>query len=140
MLPYTTYHIPEMKNHQTGQHGQWLWMIVPDLISDADQELLPKISAALKADYSTEVFFIKQVKGENFSLTAIADFNPKLVISFGSAPDQIGLWIDMAKPGMCILERFTFILTLTPEALSSNAAAKKELWRHMQSYLEWQAS
>jgi len=136
MLPYTTYHIPETNNNQTAQSPKWLWMVVPTDVSSENQELLTKISAALKADFDQDVYFNKPVKEDFLSLGDIPGDQPKLIISFGTLPEKIGLWIDLAKPGICVMEKFTFSLTLTPEALNANANAKKELWRWMQTFLE----
>jgi len=136
MLPYTTYHIPETKNNQTAQSLKWLWMVVPTDVSSENQELLTKISAALKADFDQDVYFNKPGEEGFFLLGDMPGDQPKLIISFGILPDKIGLWIDLAKPGICVMEKFTFILTLTPEALNANANAKKELWRWMQTFLE----
>jgi len=136
MLPYTTYHIPETKNSQTAKSPKWLWMVVPADVSSENQELLTKISAALKADLEQDLFVIKPGEEGLMSLSEIPGDKPKLIISFGTLPEKIGLWIDLTKPGMCVMEQFTFILTLTPEALNANANAKKELWRWMQTYLE----
>jgi hypothetical protein len=136
MLPYTTYHIPETNNSQTAQTPKWLWMVVPTDVSSENQEFLTKISAALKADFNQDVFFIKPDEHGLKSLGDIPGEKPKLIISFGILPENIGLWIDLAKPGMRVMEQYTFILTLTPEALNANAIAKKELWRWMQTYLE----
>ena len=136
MLPYTTYHIPETINNQTAQTPNWLWMVVPTEVSSENQELLTKISAALKADFNQDVFFLKPDEHGLKSLGDIPGDKPKLIISFGTLPEKIGLWIDLAKPGICVMEQFTFILTLTPEALNANSNAKKELWHWMQSYLE----
>jgi len=136
MLPYTTYHIPETKNSQTAKTPKWLWMVVPADVSSENQELLTKISGALKADIEQDLLFIKPDENGIMSLGDISDSKPKLIISFGALPEKIGLWIDLAKPGLCVMEQFSFILTLTPEALNVNANAKKDLWRWMQIYLE----
>jgi hypothetical protein len=140
MLPYTTYHIPEPEFNETVLAGKWLWMVVPMQDAETHKDLLQKISLALKADFGTEVFLIHLKQNEAISLASNPGYRPKLVISFGPLPDQLGLWIDMTKPGVCVLEGFTFVLTLSPEALSGNALAKKELWRSMQTFLESQSS
>lgn len=136
MLPYTTYQIPESNKDQTDHSGKWLWMVVPDAISDDQRELLDKISAALKADMNTDVFLLNCAPGETVSLSDSAESQPSLVVSFGVWPEQLGLWIDIKKPGMIILESMAFILTLAPGELAKNATAKKELWHSMQSFLQ----
>jgi len=140
MLPYTTYHIPESENHQTGLADKWLCMVVPAPDSPDQKELLQKISAALKADLETEVLFISYVTGQDISLSDLPSNQIKLIISFGPTPEQLGIWIDLQKPGMRVLEKYSFILTSTPDALANNAIAKKELWRSMQTFLELQSS
>ena len=136
MLPYTTYHIPESPNHQTGKEGKWLQMVVPAPVSGESLELLKKIASALKADFDHDVIVLEPDNEFQFSLRHMPINQAGLVISFGVSPDLIGIWIDLAKPGMCKLEKFTIILTLPPDSLSNHANAKKELWRCMQVYLE----
>ncbi len=51
MLPYTTYRIPETDKNQTEASDKWLWMIIRKPLTEADTDLLLKISSALKADF-----------------------------------------------------------------------------------------
>ena len=139
MLPYTTYHIPESPNNQTGYEGKWLQMVVPVPVSGESLALLEKITTALKADFNRETLVLSPDENNQITLHRTGKTRG-LVISFGVSPDQLGLWIDLAKPGMCRLESFTFILTLSPESLSTHANAKKELWRCMQIFLESNAA
>ncbi len=37
---------------------------------------------------------------------------PKLIISFGVLPSELGFWIDLNRPGISILESCIFILTI----------------------------
>ena len=136
MLPYTTYRIPETDKNQTETSDKWLWMIIRKPLTEADTELLLKISSALKADFSRDVRFIQQPPNEEISLASQSPTKPKLIISFGVLPSELGLWIDLHRPGMSLLESCIFILTLPVEELSKHAAAKKELWQSMQIFLE----
>ena len=136
MLPYTTYRIPETDKNQTETSDKWLWMIIRKPLTEADTELLLKISSALKADFSLDVRFIQQPPNEEISLASLSPTKPKLIISFGVLPSELGLWIDLHRPGMSLLESCIFILTLPVEELSKHAAAKKELWQSMQIFLE----
>lgn len=111
-------------------------MIVRQPLSTAEEDLLLKISTALKADYKADVLFIPYSSSEATSLSAISHQQPRLIISFGVAPADLGLWIDMSRPGMCVLESYSFILTLPVDVLSANTGAKKELWNCMQNYME----
>ena len=136
MLPYTTYRIPETDKNQTETSDKWLWMIIRKPLTEADTELLLKISSALKADFSHDVRFIQQPSNEEISIASLSPTKPKLIISFGVLPSELGLWIDLHRPGMSFLESCIFILTLPVEELSKHAAAKKELWQSMQIFLE----
>lgn len=136
MLPYTTYRIPETDKNQTETSDKWLWMIIRKPLTEADTELLLKISSALKADFSRDVRFIQQPSNEEISIASLSPTKPKLIISFGVLPSELGLWIDLHRPGMSLLESCIFILTLPVEELSKHAAAKKELWQSMQIFLE----
>jgi hypothetical protein len=136
MLPYTTYHIPETDDNKTGQGAKWLWMVFRKPLSEPEKDLLLKISAALKADFETEVLCILQGIDEASSISSVTGPKPGLIISFAVPPSELGLWIDLNQPGICTLESFSFILTIAPDALAGNAGAKKDLWKCMQSYLE----
>ena len=136
MLPYTTYRIPETDKNPTETSDKWLWMIIRKPLTEADTELLLKISSALKADFSLDVRFIQQPPNEEISLASQSPTKPKLIISFGVLPSELGLWIDLHRPGMSFLESCIFMLTLPVEELSKHAAAKKELWQSMQIFLE----
>lgn len=136
MLPYTTYRIPETDKHQTEDPGKWLWMIIRKSLTEPDTDLLLKISSALKADFSKDVYCLQQPPNEEISLASLSQSKPKLIISFGVMPTELGLWIDLSRPGISLLESCIFILTLPVEELSKHAAAKKELWQSMQIFLE----
>ena len=136
MLPYTTYHIPETDDHKTAHSDQWLWMVFKKPLSEPEKDLLLKISAALKADFETNVWCVEHGTDETAALSAVTGPRPRLVISFGVPPTELGLWIDLNRPGICTLESFSFILTISPDALAEHAGAKKELWKCMQTYLE----
>lgn len=100
-------------------------MIIRKPLTEADTELLLKISSALKADFSRDVRFIQQPSNEEISIASLSPTKPKLIISFGVLPSELGLWIDLHRPGMSLLESCIFILTLPVEELSKHAAAKK---------------
>jgi hypothetical protein len=136
MLPYTTYRIPETDKNQTEASAKWLWMIVRNPLTEADTDLLLKISSALKADFNNDVYCLQQPPNEEISLASRSSTPPKLIISFGVMPSDLGLWIDLNKPGITILESSIFILTLPVEELSKHATAKKDLWQSMQIFLE----
>ncbi len=136
MLPYTTYRIPETDKHQTEDPGKWIWMIIRKPLTETDTDLLLKISSALKADFSNDVYCLQQTPNEAITLASLSQSKPKLIISFGVMPSELGLWIDLNRPGISLLESCIFILTLPVEELSKHAAAKKELWQSMQIFLE----
>lgn len=136
MLPYTTYRIPETDKHQTEDPAKWLWMIIRKPLTEADTDLLLKISSALKADFTNDVCCLQQPPNEEISFASLSQSKPKLIISFGVMPSELGLWIDLNRPGISLLESCIFILTLPVEELSKHAAAKKELWQSMQIFLE----
>jgi hypothetical protein len=136
MLPFTTYSIPELPADKTASAGKWLLFISDQAFSSSQKELIQKIGIAVKADFEHDVFAWSQ---DSTTLASIQDlFHPalQLVISFGIAPRSIGLWIDLHTPGIRFLESFSFILTLPIAELEKNAAAKKELWKNMQLFME----
>jgi hypothetical protein len=136
MLPFTTYSIPHAAEGKTGLSGKWLWFIVdkPPLASDTD--LMQKISAALKADFTDDTYCFTVDSGNEMPLSDISDSSPKIIISFGIPPSSLGIWIDLQNQGMRVLESYTFILTLPLNALSGNANAKKELWKSMLNFMD----
>lgn len=136
MLPFPTYQIPEEASDQTATMNQWLLLAVRIPYSDDSKTLLEKISTALQADFATNTFVLKVDPEQLISLSDMNGLQPKLIISFGVSPEQLGIWLDMTSYGMCILESYTLIYTLPADQLNTNATAKKELWRMMQEYLE----
>ncbi len=136
MLPYTIYHIPETENNKTENKPKWLWMIIRSPLKESDSDLLLKISSALKADFKEDVFCLLQPTGTSNGIATIGETKPKLIISFGVPATELGLWIDINRPGICVMESFTFIMTLPVEELANHALAKKELWISMQLFLE----
>ncbi len=136
MLPYTTYQIPESIKNQEPSGTGWLWMIFRGPLSDTERDLIHKISAALQADFDKDVCCFYTSEETPLSLAELSKPAPKLVLSFGVPPSQTGLWVDLTKPGVITLEAFTYILTLSADALATNAGAKKELWMNMKHYLE----
>jgi hypothetical protein len=136
MLPYTTYKIPESTKNKTAPSGKWLWMVVGGEISGPELDLLQKISAALQADFKADVLQIVFDKNQLISISDISPVDTKLIISFGIAPADLGLWIDLPRPGIRMLEHFSFILTLPLEKLADHLKAKKELWNCMQNFMD----
>lgn len=136
MLPYTTYHIPETPEHKTGISGQWLWLIVRQPLLAPEEDLLQKISTALKADLTVDVLRVAFDPASPVPMSTMSNQQPRLVISFGVPPADLGLWIDMSRTGMCKLESMSFILTLPIDELAVNPNAKKALWNCMQTYME----
>lgn len=136
MQPYTIYHIPEADNNKTENKVKWLWLVIRNPLKEEETDLLLKISGALKADFNEDVFCLQQPNGTSNSIASLGEGKPKLIISFGVPATELGLWIDVTRPGICVMESFTFILTLPVEELANNALAKKELWKSMQYFLE----
>jgi len=136
MLPYTTYTIPERSTDKTPAAGHWLHFVADQAFSTAELDLVKKIAAALKADFNQDTFSIISSQQGDRHIQEVTSATTKLIISFGILPDQMGLWIDLESPGIRYLESFTFILTLPIDALENNSAAKKELWKYMQMFME----
>jgi hypothetical protein len=133
MLPFTTYTLPEPPGNRTPSKGKWLLFISDQAFSMSQIELIQKMGAALKADFEKDTFsFILQTQRDHDVLSS----STRLIISFGILPASIGLWIDLQTPGIRFLESFSFILTLPIAEVEKNAAAKKELWKNMQMFME----
>jgi hypothetical protein len=97
---------------------------------------MQKISAALKADFKEDTLCYSFDSNTGIPLSDIHGSKPKLIISFGIPPASLGIWIDLQNQGMRVLESFSFILTLPLNALSTNANAKKELWKSMLNFMD----
>ncbi len=136
MLPYTTYNIPENPEYNPPDSSKWLWILVNKSLTHEDNQLLEKITGALKADLNKDTYCQEVMIGQTISIAEISAIKPKLIISFGVAPSDVGLWIDLPQSGLTTLESFTFILTNSLDKLSGSNTAKKELWQSMQSYME----
>lgn len=138
MLPFTTYSFPEPTRSQTDTSKRWLYMVADQALLPAQTELLEKLSAAVKADFSNEVLYINTNldSGVSFGTGLPADL--QLIISFGIIPADLGLWIDLTAPGIRFMENFAFILTSKLPELEKSPAVKKELWRYMQLFMEMQ--
>jgi hypothetical protein len=136
MLPFTTYTIPETPANETASAGKWLLFIADQEFSSSQKELIQKIGAAVKADFDRDTFSRNMQSGTNASIQDLMHPSLQLVISFGMVPRSLGLWIDLQSPGIRFLESFSFILTLPVSELEKNAAAKKELWKNMQLFME----
>lgn len=139
MLPFTSYSIPEGHLQRLPESGQWLWLVLPEAPSSADTSMLSKMTGALKADMERDTFTWIVSPGEMVSISDLSKYQVRLMISFGVEPSQLGIWIDLPKPGLRVLEKFNFILTLPFAQLSVNPVAKKELWNAMQTYMELHA-
>ncbi len=134
MLPFTTYSIPESVKNGIQKNEKWLCMIVEQPLSEADKDLLRKISSALKADFDTDVYCFHCDSSDKNSLPDAAISGMKLFISFGVSPSMLGVWIDLPSPGIRFLESCAFIRTVAIKVLSESAPAKKDLWSAMQDY------
>jgi hypothetical protein len=138
MLPFTTYSFPETPVNKTPGKDKWLIFISGSAPSPAQSDLMGNIRSALK-DFSEETTYsFIYDQNQAFTLKDILHASTRLVISFGKLPSELGLWIDLANPGIRFLESFTFILTLSLADLEKNGNAKKELWKHMQRFMEMQ--
>jgi hypothetical protein len=133
MLPYTTYHIPEPGKNQTPAEGKWLFFLHNEDITDDKTRLLSKIATALQATFERDVAVL--AVPDPVSFHAIISAASGLVISFGVPLPHIGLNIELAEPGLRMMERYTCILTYPLVELEQHANHKKSLWRDMQLYL-----
>lgn len=140
MAPFTTYSIPEPPIRKTPSDMKWLWIIVDQPLLPIQEELLQKISEALKADFIKDVFVYQCSKDDSINLSDLKIYKPVLVISFGVTPSSLGLWIDQIQPGIRLLEAYSFISTIRLDELINQPAAKKILWSSMQSFLQNQAT
>jgi hypothetical protein len=134
MLPFTTYSIPEPAKNSIPKNRKWLCMLVDQALSEADKDLLYKISSALKADFETNVYCFHHDTSDKNSSPDIDLSAIKLFISFGVSPSVAGIWIDLPAPGLRYLESCAVIRTATIKVLSGSAPAKKDLWNAMQDY------
>ncbi len=135
MTPFTTYIIPETPNKETAKVAKWLWIVTDQPLLPSHEELLQKICEALKANFSHDVKVIVCTKDENIILSDLDTESTSLIISFGIQPSSLGIWIDLNHPGLCFLESFCFMLTISLAELINQPVAKKQLWASMQSYL-----
>ncbi len=135
MSPFTTYIIPESPSKETAQTLKWLWIIVDQPLLPTHEELLQKICAALKADFSLDVKVIVCGKDQNIIFSDLDSESASLVISFGIQPSTLGIWIDLNIQGLRYLESFCFILSISLAELINQPAAKKQLWSSMQSFM-----
>jgi hypothetical protein len=136
MLPYTTYTIPERSTDKTPASGHWLHFVTEQAFSSSQLELVKKIGTALQADFDKDTYLVMPSQPGDPTIQTLTGASTKLIISFGILPAQMGLWIDLESPGIRYLESFTFILTLPIDVLENNPAAKKELWKYMQMFME----
>lgn len=136
MLPFTTYNIPESPEKKTPPLARWLWVIVGTPLSVTEEELLYKICAALKADFSKDVSMISRDDLDTSAMTFPPGIDPKLIISFGVPPSALGLRIDLQAPGIRFLESFVFMLAPSLDELLRSPSAKKQLWNSMQLFLD----
>jgi len=135
MAPFTTYMIPETDNQKTGPSAKWLLIITNQAILPAHIELLQKICQALNADYSNNADIQVYNPTDALSLSYRHSKNINLILSFGILPSQLGIWMDLEKPGIRFFESFSFILSVTLDELINHPTSKKQLWSSMQSYL-----
>ncbi|HJW27827.1 MAG TPA: hypothetical protein VJ508_01120, partial [Saprospiraceae bacterium] len=90
----------------------------------------------LQADFDRDASSFVFDPLAEIGMESITSSDTKLLMSFGVPPAEFGLWIDLTSPGIRFLESFTFIMSAPLVELEKNAAAKKELWKYMQHYLE----
>src|SRR5215510_3900455 len=140
MLPFTTYSIPEGTSNQTPHHDKWLYLVTASPLSDAQKLFLEKITTAVKASFTSDVLHINIENHPVVEWSRLHSPALKLIISFGVLPSRLGLWIDLANPGLRFLESTSFLLTIPVDQLESNANAKKELWKHMKLYMEMESA
>lgn len=136
MLPFTTYNIPESPEIKTPQNENWLWIVLNATPATEEYDLLQKIVLALKADMQKDVFLLELNDKTAGILATLPNHNPKLVLSFGVLPTHLGIWIDLQGQGMRVLEKYTFLQTLSLKELLNNALAKKTLWSYMLRFME----
>ena len=134
MLPFTTYNIPEPSERETPVPAKWLWVLINRPLSAHDEDLLRKISTALKGDFDVDVFIINVESEPDSALLQHAERDAKLIISFGIPPAKFGLWVDLPSPGIRFLEPFAVILTVSLEELEKSPGSKKQLWQSMQTF------
>lgn len=134
MLSLTTYNIPETVTKETYPPEKWLWILVQQDISVAEEVLLRNIVKALKADYESEaqIFFENQLRHSG----TVPQGHPAVIVSFGVMPSAIGYWIDMPAAGIRFLEKTSIILTAGLKTLDESPVAKKQLWSFMQQIPE----
>ena len=136
MLPYTTYIIPERHIDKTDTRAKWLWLLLRKPLSDEHIPLLEKISAALKADFKHDVYCLALEQNDKITLHDYYDVTPTLILSFGVSPSELGIWIDLPQYGIRFFDTTTLIYSASLPELEKNAALKKDLWKHMQQFLE----
>lgn len=136
MLPYTTYIIPERQIDKTGTQGKWLWLLLRKPVPDEQIPLLEKISTALKADFRRDTYCLALEQHERITLHDYYEVTPTLILSFGLAPSEFGIWIDLPQYGIRFFDATTLIYAASLPELEKNASLKKELWKHMQQFLE----
>lgn len=132
-----TYNIPETITKETPTPEKWLWILLGQDISPAEEALLQNIVKALKADYQTNTHIV--ISQQLIALREIPRGNPRLILSFGVQPSAIGYWIDMPAPGIRFLEKTIFILSPELKKLNESPVAKKQLWSLMQKIPDLQA-
>jgi hypothetical protein len=134
---FTTYFIPEFAGPEIASNGKWLLFYTDKAISTEERDFLGKVAAALHADFDHNTIICSPLP-EDPQVLPSPSKDTRLVISLGMRPELAGLFLDLDKPGIRTLETFSFILTLPIASLMANAEAKKELWRHMQTWLNLQ--
>jgi hypothetical protein len=97
---------------------------------------LKKICAALKIEGDSAIFYLETEKDTQYSLSYLLNQDVRLIISFGVPPSALGMWIDLPKPGIRLMDQVAFILTIPLRELHEHPAAKKNLWISMQTFLE----
>jgi hypothetical protein len=135
-MPVTTYAFSEPETIPVGDGPHRIVFVVPEGLNDADNDLLRRIASALKADPDQDILYQVHSAERPASIPSSARSAADLVVSFGVAPESFGWHLDLAGPGMCTLDRASFILTVSPRSLQADAQAKKNLWAAMQDFLD----
>ena len=135
-MPVTTYAFSEPDIVPDGHGLHRIVFVVPEGMNEADNDLLRRIAAALKADPEKDILSLVHTADRPVVIPSLAHVATDLVLSFGVPPEAFGWHLDLAGQGMCALDRTTFILTLSPRSLQADAQAKKNLWSAMQDYLD----
>lgn len=137
MLPYTTYTIPESRPDKTGFSAQKIFFFYNEPPDEAKLELLGKIGQVVSRDFKNEIAAQFVDPNAPVSLTEMTQKAPQLIICFGVQPANIGVWIDLTTYGLRMLDTGVLIYCASLAEMEKSPAAKKALWKDLQTYLEY---